>query len=349
MHRVGWLAQQIGAELRGDPELLIDRVDTLVDGGPGAISFLANLRYQRYLATTKVSAVILAPELAAESPVAATLLCSDPHLGYARIAALLHPSAEVTGGRHPSAVVAADARIDPSAWIAPQVVIEEGVEIGPGCFIGPGSMIAAGVRIGRDCRLVARVTLCHRVWLGDRVVIHPGAVVGSDGFGFARSPEGWLKIPQLGSVRVEDDVEIGANTTIDRGAIRDTLLEKGVKLDNQIQIGHNVRIGEHSALAACVGISGSTQVGRNCTLGGGVGLAGHLEFGDNTHFTGQSLVTRSFREPGVYSGNLPALSNREWRKAVARFRHLDQLARTLRQLEQEVARLREARSEEQER
>jgi UDP-3-O-[3-hydroxymyristoyl] glucosamine N-acyltransferase len=184
--------------------------------------------------------------------------------------------------------------------------------------------------------LISGVTLCHGVEIGERVLIHPGAVIGADGFGLAKGAEGWQKIPQLGSVRVGDDVEIGANTTVDRGAIRDTIIERGAKLDNQIQIAHNVRIGEHTAIAACVGISGSTTVGKHCTLGGGVGLAGHLEFGDNTHFTGQSLVTRSFSEPGLYSGNMPALPSREWRKAVARFRHLDEMARKISRLERQI-------------
>jgi len=168
------------------------------------------------------------------------------------------------------------------------------------------------------------------------VMVHPGAVIGSDGFGLANDGGVWVKVPQLGRVRVGDDVEIGANTTIDRGAIEDTVIGDGVKLDNQIQIAHNVEIGEHTAIAACVGISGSTRVGRHCLIGGGVGLAGHLEIGDRVQLTGQSLVTRSFREAGAYSGNLPAIPNSEWRKNVARFRHLDELADRVKRLEREV-------------
>ncbi len=338
MVRLGWIAQQSGAELHGDGEIPVSRIDTLVDADASAISFLTNPHYKKHLAETRAGAVILAREHLDDCPCAA-LLTDDPQLCYARVAALLAPSDEFTPGRHDSAVVDADATVDASAWIGPTAVIEAGAIIGPGVFVGPGCVVARGARVGAGSRLVSRVTLCHDVVIGERVLIHPGAVIGADGFGLARAAEGWQKIPQLGTVRIGDDVEIGANTTIDRGAIRDTIIERGAKLDNQIQIAHNVRIGEHTAIAACVGISGSTTVGRNCTLGGGVGLAGHLEFGDNTHFTGQSLVTRSFSEPGLYSGNMPALPNREWRKAVARFRHLDEMARKVNRLEREIQEL----------
>lgn len=338
MYRLGWIAEQVGADLRGDPEIRIDRLDTLADATSGAISFLTNPRYRRFLHATSASAVILSAEYLDECPVAA-LISADAHLTYSRVARLLVPLPEVQGGCHPAAVVAAGAEVDPQAWIGPCAVVEQGAVIGPGVFIGPGCIIGAGARIGANSRLVSRVSICHGVEIGERVLIHPGAVIGSDGFGLARGPDGWEKIPQLGSVCIGDDVEIGANTTIDRGAIRDTLIDRGAKLDNQIQIAHNVHIGEHTAIAACVGISGSTHVGRNCTLGGGVGLAGHLEFADNTHFTGQSLVTRSFHEPGVYSGNMPALPNRDWRKAVARFRQLDDMAHKIKQLERQVAKL----------
>ena len=200
-----------------------------------------------------------------------------------------------------TAIDLASAQIDASAWIGPGAVVEAETVVGPGAFVGPGCVIGRGCRIGAGSRLVARVTLCRGTQLGERVLVHPGAVLGSDGFGLANDGGVWVKVPQLGRVRVGDDVEIGANTTIDRGALDDTVIGDGVKLDNQIQIGHNVEIGEHCAIAACAGISGSTRLGRHCTLGGGVGLAGHLEFADNVHFTGQSLVTRSFTKPGVYT------------------------------------------------
>ncbi len=197
-------------------------------------------------------------------------------------------------------------------------------------------MVGAGSRIGRESRLVANVTLCTRSNIGERVLIHPGAVIGSDGFGLANDRGKWIKVPQLGGVTIGNDVEIGANTTIDCGTINDTIIADGVKLDNQIQIAHNVEIGENTAIAGCAGIAGSTRVGKNCTIGGGVGLAGHLEIGDDIHFSGQSLVTRSFTEPGHYSGNLPAVATGEWRKTVARIRRMNDMMQRLKALEKRV-------------
>lgn len=330
------LAEQLGFQLRGDPDTRVDHVDTLAEAGSGAITFLDNPKYRKYLSSTRASAVILSQE-EADACRAACLITSNPYLGYARAAQLLHQPPAHTSGIHPSATVDPSATIGEGSWVGPSAVLGEGVVLGANCYIGPGCVVEPEVQLGEDCRLEARVTLCHQVKLGDRVIVHPGAVIGSDGFGLARDGERWVKIPQVGRVIIGDDVEIGANTTIDRGAIRDTIIEKGAKLDNQIQIAHNVRIGENTAIAGCVGISGSTSVGKNCTIGGGVGLAGHLTFGDNTHFTGQSLVTRSFEEPGAYSGNLPAMPNKEWRKAIARLRQLDDMARRLKAMEKQLA------------
>lgn len=333
--RLDYLAQAVGAHCQGDPALEVDRIDTLADAGPGAIAFLNNARYRRQLASTRATAVIVSPADSDLCPVTA-LLHDNPYLCYARIASILHPPEVFTQGVHSSAVVSPSASIGEGCWIGACCVIGDGVQIGKNVFVGPGCVVEKGVQIGDGSRLLARVTLCHDVVIGREVLVHPGAVVGSDGFGLAQDGNTWIKIPQIGRVVVGDCVEIGANTTIDRGAIRDTVIERGVKMDNQIQIAHNVQIGENTAIAGCVGISGSTVVGRNCTLGGGVGLAGHLHFGDNTHFTGQSLVTRSFEEPGVYSGNLPAMTNREWRKMVARLRQLEGMARRLRRLERRL-------------
>ena len=218
-------------------------------------------------------------------------------------------------------------------------MVEAEVWIGPRVFVGPGCILGEGVRIDADSRLVARVTLCGRTQVGKRALLHPGAVVGRSGFGFAKDGERWVRIPQVGRAVLGDDVEIGANTTVDRGAIEDTVIGDGVKLDNQIQIGHNVRIGEHTAMAANTGISGSTRIGRNCTISGAVGMAGHLEIGDDVHFTGMSMVTRSFPEPGSYSSGIPAMPSGEWRRNVARFRRLDELAHRLKQLEARVVSL----------
>ncbi|HSO79379.1 MAG TPA: UDP-3-O-(3-hydroxymyristoyl)glucosamine N-acyltransferase, partial [Chromatiaceae bacterium] len=241
--------------------------------------------------------------------------------------------------RHPSAVVAASAQVDPSAWVGPGTVVEEGTEIGPRAFIGPGSVVGADCRIGEEARLVARVTLCAGVRVGRRALLQPGCVIGRDGFGFARDGKRWFRMPQLGGVDIGDDVEIGANSCVDRGALTDTIIEAGAKLDNLIQIGHNCRIGENTAMAACSGISGSTHIGRDCTIAGAVGMAGHLEIGDNVHFTGMAMVTRSFPEPGVYSSGIPAMSNADWRRNAARFRHLDDLTRRVKYLEAELAKL----------
>jgi UDP-3-O-[3-hydroxymyristoyl] glucosamine N-acyltransferase len=329
------LAVEVGADLRGNPGARIDGVATLEHAGPGDICFLGNAKYRKFLATTRASAVILAEADAAACPSAA-LVCANPYLAYARIAAYLNPEPEAPRGCHASAIVDPAAEIEASAWIGPGAVVEAETVIGHRVFVGPGCVIGRGCRLGAGSRLVARVTLCAGTRLGERVLIHPGAVLGSDGFGLVNDRGVWIKVPQLGRVRVGDDVEIGANTTIDRGALDDTVIGDGVKLDNQIQIGHNVEIGEHCAIAACAGISGSTRLGRHCSLGGGVGLAGHLEFADNVHFTGQSLVTRSFTKPGVYSGNLPATGNADWRRSIARFRHLDEMWRRLKKLEGEV-------------
>jgi len=344
-YRLGELATLAGAQLRGDGDLLIERVDTLEQADTSAICFVTSPKYLDSLRGTRAGAVILHHRFLADCPVSA-LVSDNPHLIYARVAGLLNPLPEILGGVHPTAVVAESAIIDRTAWVGPHAVVEEGARIGPNVFIGAGSVIGAGVVIEEESRLVARVVLCAGVHIGKRALIHPGAVVGSDGFGFARDGERWVRVPQLGTVVVGDDVEIGANTTVDRGALMDTLIRSGAKLDNQIQIAHNVEIGENSALAACVGIAGSTKVGRNCTLGGGVGLAGHLEFADGVHFTGQSLVTRSFKQAGQYSGNLPAVPTSEWRRSVARIRNLDETIQRLKELEQRVKLLESGKEEE---
>jgi UDP-3-O-[3-hydroxymyristoyl] glucosamine N-acyltransferase len=279
--------------------------------------------------------VILVEEYLDECPVAA-LVCENPYLAYARISAYMHPEIEQRSGVHQTASVSDSASVDSSAWIGPGVVVEDHATIGPGVYIGPGCVISKNVTIDQESRLTANITLCHGVKIGKRALIHPGVVVGSDGFGIANDNGVWVKVPQLGSVIVGDDVEIGSNTTIDRGALRDTVIGNGVKLDNQIQIAHNVEIGDNTAIAACTGIAGSTKIGKHSTIGGGVVVVGHLEFGDNVHFSADSLITRSFKEPGYYSGNLPAIPNKDWRKTVVHLRNLDEMAKRLKQLEEHV-------------
>ncbi len=248
---------------------------------------------------------------------------------------LWQPSRHI--GVHPTAWVSPEACIAADAWIGPHCTVEAGAVIETGVVVGPNCVIGEQAVIGAGSRLVAQVTVCHRVQLGRRVLAHPGAVIGSDGFGLALDHDGrWLKVPQLGGVQIGDDVEIGANTTIDRGALEDTVIEDGVKLDNQIQVAHNVRIGAHSALAGCVGIAGSAQIGRHCMLGGGVGVAGHLEIADRVQVTGMSLVAQSITEPGAYSSGLTVEPNRLWNKISARLRRLDELFRRLAVLERKM-------------
>jgi UDP-3-O-[3-hydroxymyristoyl] glucosamine N-acyltransferase len=313
---LGSLAVRFGCELKGDPDRQVDSVATLQGATSRSVSFLANLKYRRQLATTAAGAVILDAKFAKECPVDA-LISPNPYATFARIAAFLHPVPAAVPGVHPSAVVDETAHVAPSASIAPGAVIEGDARIGERAVIGPNCVIMQGAQIGDDSRLVASVTVCRGVRIGARSLLHPGAVVGADGFGFAREPEGWLKVPQIGSVTIGDDVEIGASTTIDRGAIEDTVIASGVKLDNQIQIGHNVRIGEHTVMAGCCAIAGSVVIGRRCIIGGMVGIAGHLTIGDGVQITGLTMVSRSLPGPGVYSSGWPAQDARQWRRTVA--------------------------------
>lgn len=319
---LGELAVRFGLGLRGDPSLTVSRVATLSHAAPGALSFLANPRYRRQMESTRATAVLVGPDNAASCPVAA-LIDPNPYLAYARVAELLHPRAPAAPGIHPSAVVSVAARVPASASVGPLAVIEDDVELGERVFVGPGCIVQRGARLGADTRLIARVNVYGGVLIGKRCVVHAGAVIGADGFGFAPDAGTWVKVPQVGTVRVGDDVEIGANTTIDRGAIDDTVVEDGVKLDNQIQVGHNVTIGAHSAIAGCVGISGSTTLGRRCMIGGGVGIAGHLTIADDVVVTGCSLVSASIRQAGSYSSGMPAVETRLWRRLVAHLRRLD--------------------------
>jgi UDP-3-O-[3-hydroxymyristoyl] glucosamine N-acyltransferase len=325
-YSLGELAVRFGLELRGDPALRVSHVATLSQATEGSLSFLANSRYRKHLASSRASAVVVAPADADECPVAA-LVDSNPYLAYARIATLMYPATPMTAGIHPSAVVAAEANIAPSASVGPLCVIEAGAELGERVQVGAGCTILAGARIGDDTQLMPRVTLYAGVNVGERCLLHAGAVIGADGFGFAPDDGTWFKVPQVGSVRIGDDVEIGANTTVDRGAIDDTIIENGAKLDNQIQVGHNVVIGAHTAIAACTGISGSTTIGRRCMIGGMVGFAGHLTIADDVVITGCSLVSASIREPGSYSSGMPTVETRLWRRMVANLRRFGEKER----------------------
>lgn len=333
--RLGEIATALGAELRGDSDLEVTGLATLQAATPGQISFLANPSYAKYLANTQASAVIMSSATAGDSETN-VLLLDNPYLGYARLSHWFDPEPVAKPGIHPTAVVDPDARVAETASVGPNAVIEAGVVVGEQAVIGAGSVIGARAQIGASTVIRPRVTLAHDVVLGQRCHILSGAVIGSDGFGFANEKGVWQRIAQLGRVVLGNDVEVGANTTIDRGALDDTVIGDGVKLDNLIQIAHNVQIGDHSAMAAMVGIAGSTRIGRHCVFGGASGVAGHLEIADQVHLTGMTLVTGDIREPGVYSSGTSADTNRQWRKNAVRFRQLDGLARRIKELEKKT-------------
>jgi UDP-3-O-[3-hydroxymyristoyl] glucosamine N-acyltransferase len=330
--RLAELAVRFGCELRGDPDTLVERVSPLQEASPGSLAFLANPKYRRYLASTGASAVVLDAASARDCPVAA-LVARNPYATYARIAQLLYPQPGFMPGCHPTAVIEPGASLDPTAWVGAHAYVADGVVIGPRVFVGPGSVLLAGVQVGADTRLVARVTIGEGVRIGSRCIVHPGAVIGADGFGHAPDAGAYVKVPQVGSVVLGDDVEVGANSTIDRGALGDTEIGDGVKVDNLVQIGHNCRVGAHTVIAGCAGISGSTTIGRRCMIGGMVGIAGHLEICDDVAITGLSAVTATIRQPGVYSATFPADEVRRFRRNAARFNQLDDLARRLKRLE----------------
>ena len=336
VYTLGQLAEQLGGSLRGDAAQLVDGLATLQEAAPSQLSFLANAQYRRYLASTRAAAVLLTAG-DAEGYQGSAIIVGDPYLAYAGASHLFETRAPATPGVHPTAVVADDAQIHPTASIGACVVVEAGAVIGANVEIGAQSFIGARSRIGDGGRLAPRVTLYHDVTIGERVVIQSGAVIGGEGFGFAKEQGTWQKIAQIGGVRIGDDVEIGSNTTIDRGALSDTLIGNGVKLDNQIMIAHNVQIGDNTAMAGCVGISGSTRIGRNCMIAGGVGMVGHIEVCDNVFVTGMTMVTRSISEPGSYSSGTAMQNSAEWRKSAARIRQLDEMARRLQQLEKSLA------------
>ncbi len=328
-YTAGDLAGRFGLELRGDAGTSVRGVATIAEATPDRLTFLSNSKYRGQLATTRAGIVVLGAADADAAPGTA-LVARDPYSAYARIAALFESQPEAPAGAHPSAVVDASATVDPSAHIGPHVSIGARSVIGAGAYVGPGCVIGEDCLVGAGARLVARVTLVTRVRLGERVLVHPGAVLGADGFGIAMEHGAWLKVPQLGGVVIGDNCEIGANTTIDRGAIDDTVLEEDVRLDNQIQIGHNVRIGAHTAIAGCVAVAGSARIGRYCLIGGAAGIVGHIEICDKVVITAMSLVTHSIREPGEYSSGTPLMDNRSWRRNAARFRQLDRLFRARR-------------------
>jgi UDP-3-O-[3-hydroxymyristoyl] glucosamine N-acyltransferase len=328
------LAERFGLEAHGDPDTVVDGVGTLSAATPSQFTFLSNSKYTSQLAESQAGIVVLAADALALRKGAA-LVAKDPYVAYAKIAALFERVAAAPRGIHASAVVSPSARVHPTASVGPCCVVDEGAVIEEGAILGPHCAIGPGCVVGANSRLVGRVTLVIRVTLGKRVLVHPGAVIGSDGFGLAFDRDHWVKLPQPGGVRIGDDCEIGANTTIDRGALDDTVLEEDVRLDNQIQIAHNVHIGAHTAMAGCSAVAGSAKIGRYCLIGGNAGILGHLELADRVTITAKSLVTASIREPGEYSSGTPLQDNRQWRRNAARFKHLDEYARRLSALEKD--------------
>lgn len=333
--KLGQLAEFLGATVSGDPEKIITGLATLQEAGPDQLSFLANPQYRKFLPDSHAGAVLL-KAADAEGFQGDALIVPDPYLAYARISHLFDPKPRASTGVHPTAVIAADAQVDAAASVGPFAVVESGARIAAGVTIGAHCFIGARCVIGEGGWLAPRVTLYHDVRIGKRVVIQSGAVLGGEGFGFANEKGVWQKIAQIGGVSIGDDCEIGVNTAIDRGALADTVIGNGVKLDNQIQIAHNVQIGDNTAMAACVGISGSSKIGKNCMLAGGVGLVGHIEICDGVFITGMTMVTHSITEPGAYSSGTAMQPAAEWRKSAARLRHLDDMARRLKQVEKHV-------------
>ena len=328
------LATHIGAKVEVNlaDDLLVTGVATLSGAGKQEVSFFANSKYRKELLQTQAAAIILADKDRRFCKVP-LLLMDNPYLGYARAVTLFNPVTPPPVGIHPTAWVSSEAVLDASVSVAPHAVIEAGAQIAADVFIGAGCVVGKGVKIGNGCQVMANVTLCSGTKLGERVIVHPSTVIGSDGFGNANDAGKWVKVPQLGGVLVGNDVEIGANTTIDKGALEDTIIGEGARLDNQIQIAHNVHIGEHTAIAGCVGIAGSTHIGSYCLIAGGVGISGHLELVDHVHVTGGSIILQSILEHGVYSSGTPIEPNRKWHRNYHRFKHLDEMARRLQILE----------------
>ena len=336
---LGEITKALGGDLVGPADLRISRIGSLEGATPATLSFLSNPRYASQLAHTKAGCVIVSPayrDLAAGR--GAAIVVDDPYLYFARLTQwwVRRTAPAVPGGVHASAVVAPTATLGRGVRIDALAVVEDHAVIGDGVVIGARSVVGPRVSIGAGSRLAPGVSVLYGCSIGQRCILHSGVVIGADGFGFASDRGTWVKIEQLGSVRIGDDVEIGANTCVDRGALEDTVIEDGVKLDNLIQIAHNVHIGAHTAMAGCVGVAGSTRIGAHCTIAGGVGIAGHLTLADHVHVTAMTLVSRSLLKPGVYSGAFPIDDNKNWEKNAATLRQLHALRERLRVLEKKL-------------
>ena len=334
-YRLSEIAARLGGRVLGRSETRISQVATLETAQSAQISFLANSKYRAKLAGTRAGAVILG-EADADATELPRIVSDNPYAYFAKVSVLLNPLPEARPGIHPSAVIAASAKIDATASIAATAVIGEGAKIGAHSMVGEGCYVGDNAVVGSHARLYPRVVIYHDCLIGDNLIAHSGAVIGADGFGIAMDRGRWIKIPQIGRVVIGNDVEIGANTTIDRGALDDTVIEDGVKLDNQIQVAHNVRIGAHTAIAGCVGIAGSTTIGRYCLIGGSAGILGHLQIADHVEIAAFTLIGKSIREAGSYAAIFPFAKTEDWRRNSVHLRHLDDLAGRVKALEQQL-------------
>ncbi len=333
------LQARLGGRIQGDPTLRVMGAASLERAGPDQLGFVVSKKHLAAARASAAGALIIGPELADALPGRTCLVVDHPHAAFARALALLYPTPAAEAGIHPSASIHASARIDPSASIGPGCVIGAKVRIGPRCRLGPHCVLGDGVTLGADCLLHAHVTICHDCVVGERVIFHPGCVIGSDGFGNTMEDGRWVKIPQIGRVIIGDDVEIGANTTIDRGALDDTIIGKGVRIDNLVQIAHNCVIGDHTAIAGCAGIAGSTRIGKYCLIGGAAMILGHIEIGDHVTVSGASFIGKSIHEPGVYTSTQPQMPHAEWLRNAAQLRHLAEMRERIRTLERKIAQL----------
>ncbi|HMM46639.1 MAG TPA: UDP-3-O-(3-hydroxymyristoyl)glucosamine N-acyltransferase [Thiobacillaceae bacterium] len=332
------LVARFGGELIGDGEVVVSQVAPLARASAADIAFVSQSKYLSQLADTRAGAVILPPDArdATELP---RILTADPYLYFARVSALLNPPPRPPVGIHRAATVAPDAQVAADASVGAGAVIGSGAVIGARTVIGAGCVVGERARVGADCLLHANATVYHHCEIGDRAILHSGCVIGADGFGFAPNDGHWEKIPQIGRVLIGNDVEIGACTTIDRGALEDTVIEDGVKLDNLIQVAHNVVIGAHTAIAACTGIAGSAKIGRHCTIGGAAMIFGHIEIADGTRISTNTLITKSLTKPGTYTSALPFSEHETWQRNAVHMRNLDKLAGRVKELEKKLREL----------
>lgn len=334
-HTLGQLAAEVQGTVKGNADLIIEKLGTLENAGENELSFLANPKYRSQLASTSAGAVLVKTEELAQL-VDNAIVVSNPYLAFAQLSNLFVPVTQGWSGIHPSVIVASNAMIGKGVIIGPNAVIDDNVKIEDGCVIGAGCVISRGSVIGKGSRLYPNVTLYHDVVIGEACIFHSGSVIGADGFGFAPTSDGWEKINQLGSVVIGNRVEIGASTTIDRGAIENTQIGHGVKIDNQVQIAHNVVIGDNTAIASSTAIAGSTKIGSFCTISGGVCIAGHLVIIDRVHITGMSMISNSIDEEGSYSSGMGMEPTAKWRRTVARVRRIDEMAKQFSQLKKQV-------------